>query len=236
MPKAKQPRAPAPAKASRGVKPVPYNTEKALEYGADNAHRHISQADQKGAAADRLTTNQGVPISDNQSSLKVGLRRPALLEDFVLREKITHFDHERIPERVVHARGSAAHGVFTAYDALTQYTWAAPFAEADKSMENAPSVLFDALVLPDGAAAVNALAQDGLTLEYIKEQFRHCKPILVLGESSVLFERAGIPLGNSNTAGILWAKQDQAGAVASAFIQAIAAHRHTERDSDPPVI
>ena len=79
-----------------------------------------------------LTTNQGVPISDNQHSLKAGLRGPTLLEDFVLREKITHFDHERIPERVVHARGSAAHGYFECYDALPQYTRAAPFAEKGK--------------------------------------------------------------------------------------------------------
>jgi catalase len=50
-----------------------------------------------------MTTNQGVPVSDNQHSLKAGLRGPALLKDFVLREKITHFDHERIPERIVHA-------------------------------------------------------------------------------------------------------------------------------------
>jgi catalase len=54
---------------------------------------------------------------DNQNSLKAGLRGPTLLEDFILREKITHFDHERIPERIVHARGSAAHGYFEAYDA-----------------------------------------------------------------------------------------------------------------------
>ena len=59
-----------------------------------------------------LTTNQGTAVSDNQNSLKSGARGPALLEDFVLREKITHFDHERIPERIVHARGSAAHGYF----------------------------------------------------------------------------------------------------------------------------
>jgi catalase len=80
----------------------------------------------------RLTTNQGVPIADNQNSLKAGLRGPTLLEDFILREKITHFDHERIPERIVHARGSGAHGYFEAYEALTQYTRAAPFAEAGK--------------------------------------------------------------------------------------------------------
>ncbi|MDI5891553.1 catalase [Halomonas rhizosphaerae] len=79
-----------------------------------------------------LTTNQGVRIGDNQNTLKAGLRGPSLLEDFILREKITHFDHERIPERVVHARGSAAHGYFEAYDTLTQYTRAAPFAEKGK--------------------------------------------------------------------------------------------------------
>jgi len=79
-----------------------------------------------------LTTNQGVPIADNQNSLKAGPRGPALLEDFILREKITHFDHERIPERIVHARGSAAHGFFENYDALTDLTKAAPFKEAGK--------------------------------------------------------------------------------------------------------
>ena len=79
-----------------------------------------------------LTTNQGVAVSDNQNSLKFGLRGPALLEDFVLREKITHFDHERIPERIVHARGSGAHGYFECYASLTEYTKAAPFKEAGK--------------------------------------------------------------------------------------------------------
>ena len=79
-----------------------------------------------------LTTNQGVRIADNQNTLKAGLRGPSLLEDFILREKITHFDHERIPERIVHARGSGAHGYFEAYDAQTRYTRAAPFAEKGK--------------------------------------------------------------------------------------------------------
>ena len=79
-----------------------------------------------------LTTNQGVKIADNQNSLKAGLRGPTLLEDAILREKITHFDHERIPERVVHARGSGAHGYFECYEALTDLTMAAPFAEAGK--------------------------------------------------------------------------------------------------------
>jgi catalase len=72
-----------------------------------------------------LTTNFAQPIADNQNSLKAGLRGPALLEDFILREKITHFDHERIPERIVHARGSAAHGFFECYDSLAEHTRAA---------------------------------------------------------------------------------------------------------------
>ena len=84
------------------------------------------------ATGQPLTTNLGVALSDNQSSLKAGLRGPTLLEDFILREKITHFDHERIPERIVHARGSGAHGYFECYDALTDLTKAAPFAQRGK--------------------------------------------------------------------------------------------------------
>ncbi|MBC7377846.1 MAG: catalase [Burkholderiaceae bacterium] len=80
----------------------------------------------------RLTTNQGVPVGDNQNSLKAGLRGPTVLEDFILREKITHFDHERIPERIVHARGSAAHGVFECYKAIPELTRAAPFTADGK--------------------------------------------------------------------------------------------------------
>ena len=72
-----------------------------------------------------LTTNQGLKINDNNNSLKAGERGPTLLEDFILREKTTHFDHERIPERIVHARGSGAHGVFKLYKPLDQYTKAA---------------------------------------------------------------------------------------------------------------
>ncbi|MBC7983838.1 MAG: catalase [Candidatus Obscuribacterales bacterium] len=79
-----------------------------------------------------LTTNQGVPVANNQLSLKAGVRGPTLLEDFILREKITHFDHERIPERVVHARGSAAHGFFECYDSLQKLTRASLFAEKGK--------------------------------------------------------------------------------------------------------
>jgi catalase len=79
-----------------------------------------------------LTTNFGQPIADNQNSLKAGLRGPALLEDFILREKLTHFDHERIPERIVHARGSAAHGIFECYAPLARYTRASFLSEKGK--------------------------------------------------------------------------------------------------------
>src|SRR4029079_8768658 len=80
----------------------------------------------------QLTTNQGVALPDNHNSLKAGLRGPSLLEDFILREKLTHFDHERIPERVVHARGSAAHGYFEVYKPLGRYTRASLFQDPAK--------------------------------------------------------------------------------------------------------
>ena len=82
---------------------------------------------------DVLTTNHGVAISDNQNSLKGGKRGPTLLEDFVLREKIFHFDHERIPERIVHARGSGAHGYFEATDDISDLTKAAVFTKGEKT-------------------------------------------------------------------------------------------------------
>ena len=76
-----------------------------------------------------LTTQQGLIVADNQNSLRVGPRGPTLLEDFILREKITHFDHERIPERVVHARGSGAHGHFELTHSLAAYTTAKVLTE-----------------------------------------------------------------------------------------------------------
>ncbi|MFO0950716.1 MAG: catalase [Isosphaeraceae bacterium] len=77
-----------------------------------------------------LTTQQGVPVADDQNSLRVGARGPALLEDFHLREKIFHFDHERIPERVVHARGFGVHGYFENYESLSDVTRADLFQRA----------------------------------------------------------------------------------------------------------
>jgi len=80
------------------------------------------QKNTEDSGGEFLTTNQGVRINDNQNSLKAGERGATLLEDFILREKITHFDHERIPERVVHARGSAAHGFFQVYESMAEYS------------------------------------------------------------------------------------------------------------------
>ncbi len=92
----------------------PKNPKRLIERA--ETHQQVSP---KGT---QLTTNQGLPLSDNQNSLRGGERGPTLLEDFMLREKITHFDHERIPERIVHARGSAAHGFFQPYRSLAAWT------------------------------------------------------------------------------------------------------------------
>ena len=88
-----------------------------------------------------LTTNQGIRVSDNQNSLKSGTRGPALLEDFVLREKIFHFDHEReLAERIVHARGTAAHGYFELYESLTGITKADLFQRPGAKVSISPAL------------------------------------------------------------------------------------------------
>ncbi|MDB5807889.1 MAG: catalase, partial [Betaproteobacteria bacterium] len=105
--------------------------------------------------------------------------------------------------------------------------------EANKSMENAPSVLFDALVLPDGESAIEILAADGRTMEYIKDQFRHCKAMLAFGAARQLLERAGIDVSSE---GVIVAASADAANAAEEFIGAIKAHRQLSRDSDPPRI
>ncbi|UZR98494.1 catalase [Chondrinema litorale] len=80
----------------------------------------------------KMTTNQGVKVNDTNNSLKAGERGASLLEDFILREKITHFDHERIPERIVHARGSGAHGYFELYESQEKYTKADIFTDVSR--------------------------------------------------------------------------------------------------------
>jgi catalase len=108
------------------------NDREAVQYVDERADRgrggETHQVAGEGAA--RLTTQQGVPVADDQNSLRAGERGPGALEDFHFREKITHFDHERIPERVVHARGFGAHGYFENYEPLTDITRADLFSEA----------------------------------------------------------------------------------------------------------
>jgi catalase len=94
----------------------------AAGHGSETEKSQDLAANIENSAGEFLTTNQGVRINDNQNSLKAGNRGPTLLEDFIMREKITHFDHERIPERVVHARGAGAHGYFQVYEPMAEYT------------------------------------------------------------------------------------------------------------------
>jgi catalase len=88
---------------------------------------------QRAGEGERLTTEQGIPVSDNQNTLRVGDRGPALLEDFHFREKLFHFDHERIPERVVHARGFGVHGYFEPFEAAAGLTRADLFQRSERT-------------------------------------------------------------------------------------------------------
>ena len=92
------------------------------QHGADHKERQLDSV-RVDPAGTHLTTNQGVRVDHTDDSLSGGERGPTLLEDFHAREKVTHFDHERIPERVVHARGAGAYGYFQPYDgSLAEYT------------------------------------------------------------------------------------------------------------------
>lgn len=125
-------RAPAATKAAAkppGTRPRPGSGVDAADAPRGNGDELHQQG---GGPRPQLTTNQGVVIADNQNSLTATPRGPTLLEDFILREKITHFDHERIPERIVHARGSAAHGYFELDKSLARYTRAKLFTEVGK--------------------------------------------------------------------------------------------------------
>src|SRR5690348_6940642 len=108
------------------------NGHQAAEYGDQRIERGGGGETHQvaGDGAPRLTTQQGVVVSDDQNTLRAGPRGPAALEDFHFREKIFHFDHERIPERVVHARGYGAHGYFETYESLAKYTRADIFQRA----------------------------------------------------------------------------------------------------------
>lgn len=121
---------PSPGPSAPGEQPTAPGSVKSPD--AQNEKLASLEPHRKGGEGHALTTNQGVRIADDQNSLRAGTRGPTLLEDFILREKITHFDHERIPERIVHARGSAAHGYFQPYKSLKELTKADYLSDPDK--------------------------------------------------------------------------------------------------------
>ena len=108
--------------------PLPAGADQPTNYAEQQGHGGETRQTTSDAAL-TMTTQQGIPIADAQNSLKAGLRGPTLLEDFILREKIFHFDHERIPERIVHARGSGAHGFFELTHSLEEFTTAKVLTE-----------------------------------------------------------------------------------------------------------
>jgi len=110
------------ASKTTAKKAIKSNKSNNTKHSGDNKKSRDLEVNREEGTGEFLTTNQGLRINDNQNSLKAGERGATLLEDFILREKITHFDHERIPERIVHARGSAAHGVFQVYNSMEKYT------------------------------------------------------------------------------------------------------------------
>jgi catalase len=116
---------------------------------------------------------------------------------------------------------------------------ARPAIEAEVTLETAPGVLFDAVVLPSGKAAIDALLKNGQAMDFIKDQYRHCKAILALEGASALVEAAGIPRqlpkGGADPGLLVVGGQDNA-TVVKAFIAAIARHRHFERQMDPPPV
>jgi catalase len=109
--------------------------------------------------------------------------------------------------------------------------------DADASLENEPGFLFDAIALPDGEQAVAALSADGHTMEFIKDQYCHCKTILAVGASRRLLESAGLPVGKGEgDSGLVVAEAGDIAAAIARFMDGLAGHRHFERETDPPTV
>jgi catalase len=139
----------------------------AAGYGSNNQKLNDLEGNKEESAGELLTTNHGTRVNDNQNSLKAGDRGPTLMEDFIFREKITHFDHERIPERVVHARGTGAHGYFQVYESMADYTMA-DFLQ-DPSVRTPVFVRFSTVV---GSRGSTDLARDvrGFAVKFYTQQ------------------------------------------------------------------
>jgi catalase len=108
--------------------------------------------------------------------------------------------------------------------------------EVDVSIDATPSVLYDAVVVPDGEAAVERLSADGRAVEFVKDQYRHCKPILVFGAGAQLLEKAGLTRDSRRPDPGLIAARDTNGDAADAFVKALATHRFFERETNPPMV
>ena len=111
--------------------------------------------------------------------------------------------------------------------------------DVEISLETAPAVLWDACVLPDGEEATAALSECGHAIEFIKDQYRHCKTILALGSGSALLEKAGVPMSLDSgepDPGLLLSPSHDAEAAGDTFVRAMGRHRHFERETDPPRI
>ncbi|MGE7993971.1 catalase HPII [Pseudomonas sp. NPDC089554] len=121
-----------PTKKTKPEQPLPVAGLETPDKANINAKLQSLEAFRSDATGQALRTNQGVKVADNQNSLKAGARGPSLLEDFIMREKITHFDHERIPERIVHARGTGAHGYFQSYGDHAELTKAGFLRDPEK--------------------------------------------------------------------------------------------------------
>lgn len=134
---------------------------------SENLKQLDLQQNKSDSADQMMTTDQGLKINDDNNSLKAGERGPSMLEDFILREKITHFDHERIPERIVHARGSAAHGYFQVYKSMEKYTKAG-FLQ-DPSVKTPVFTRFSTVA---GSRGSTDLARDirGFSVKFYTEQ------------------------------------------------------------------
>ena len=150
------------AKSKDPARPSPQPSEAGTTLGRGGEPHQLAGGDRPV-----MTTQQGIPVADDQNSLKAGPRGPVLLEDFQLREKIFHFDHERIPERVVHARGFAAHGYFENYGSLAEFTKADLFQHA-----GAKTPLFTRFSTVAGSQGSPDLARDirGFAVKFYTQQ------------------------------------------------------------------
>jgi catalase len=178
-----------------------------------------------------VTTSPALSLFARPGDGRVGARRVAIL----VADGVNGAPLQSLAESLT-AAGAVPRFVGSRFGAASSVS--GDDIEIDVTMEATPSVLYDAVVVPDGSDAVEGLAADGRSLEFLKDQYRHCKPILVLGAGSALLEKAGIPSrlpSGQVDPGLLVTSADDDG-IGEAFLAALAAHRHFDRETDPPLI